>query len=239
MRSLGYEETTLDYDVKNGTTLTIELQPKVFELPELEVTDRKVTPAILGEKNAPTDGMLKNLRNPAILFDLNKDQGQLTKLHFSLSETDGFPEAPVLINVYAFRSSVKKPKSMLVFELNQLLPAHRETIIFEGGKPGWNEFDLEPYELQFTNCWVLIQFIHPTNDPRFEWQPKSNSREDKPPRKYFGSSIETYTSLKTKELIPLIYLEGAEGDELVVSPLLRTNRFRLIPAVALEYDSFK
>lgn len=82
MRSLGYEETTLDYDVKNGTTLTIELQPKVFELPEVEITDRIVKPAILGEKDAPTDGMLKNLRNPAILFDLNKDQGQLTNFIF-------------------------------------------------------------------------------------------------------------------------------------------------------------
>lgn len=240
VRALGYEETTLNYDVTEGTFLTIKLKPKAFELPELVVRDGKVISAMLGEKNAITDGMLKQQRNPAILFDLNKEKGQLTKLHFSLSQTNGFPEAPMLVNVYAFKSSAKKPKTLMVLKLDNLKPVHGETITFEGGKAGWNELDLEPYGLQFKNCWVLIHFIYPTYDPRYEWHVETTaSSGEKIVRKYFGSSIDTYSSIKTQRLISLIYLEGAEGGELIVSPLTRSNGGRLIPAVALEYDAFK
>ena len=239
VRSLGYEEAYLEFNLDQDKKLEIVLKPKPLGLEEVEIIGEKIRSKSFGDINEKTSVDLSTgIQNFGLLFDTRKEKGKLTKIYFSLSSKHGFPEAPILLNVYSFPLK-KLPKTWDVLDLNQLKPRHEKPILFEDGEGGWNEFDLEPYSLVFEDAVVLIHFIFPNDDPAYLWEYQANIQGKLFTNKWSGPSFERYSNLKSNSIIPLLSNSNQPANRLTVSHLFRSNRFRIIPAVAIDYDVIK
>lgn len=239
VRSLGYEEVYLDFDVDKSKMLEIVLQPKPLDLKAIEISGEKLGTKTLGDKTGATAfASFLSGTNFGVLFDIKKEKGRLTKIYYSLTTKYGFPEAPILLNVYAFNYA-KKPKAWMNMDLNQVKPLHEKPILIEGGVGGWNEFDLEPYSLEFENQAVFIHFIFPNDNPAYLWEYKGSFRGEPYTREYYGPVFEDYTSFKSKSIYHLISDRNKPSNKLFVNPSYRKDGSREIPAVAIDYDVFK
>ena len=125
-------------------------------------------------------------------------------------------------------------------ELDKLQLALKESVLFQNGHEGWNVLDLEPFGLAVDNSWVLIHIIHPKDKNSDTNNHNISSEFDLEPNNYFGANINYYQAINTKgKLIPMIHFQDNNSGKLVVDVGFTQRISDRVPAVALEFDSFK
>ena len=193
IRSIGYWEKVIDLDGNDISSLTIVLKEKEFELQEIVVTSGKAKTDIIGKPFSPiTDFGLASQDGGSIF--LVKGSGRLTQLHFHLSEINGFPEAPMLINIYQMDNATK-PKVWDEITIDSLQPLISSPILFETGKPGWNSLDLSVYNVRF-NGPVIVHFLNVKKGKEFQWSKIASIGGRNVKLDYYGPSISYYKNIK-------------------------------------------
>lgn len=236
VRSIGYWEKAITLDGQNVSSLTIALEEKEFELKEVVVTDRRTESNIIGKPLSPTiDFGLASQDGGAVFFV--KGQGILTHLHFHLSEVNGFPEAPMLINIYQADNAAKF-RIWDEITIDSLQPLISSPILFENGKPGWNSLDLGAYAVGF-NGPVIVHFLNVRKGDEFQWFKTILAGGRNVKLDFYGPSISYYKNIKEKRMSTLVRADASSPVRLRVNPMYRTNRFLYQLAIALEYETVK
>lgn len=234
VRSIGYWEKVITLEGKNISSLTIALDEKEFELQEIVVSNRRTESNIIGKPFSPTiDFGLASQDGGGVFYV--KGSGILTHLHFHLSKVNGFPEAPMLINIYQANNAAKL-KIWDEITIDSLQPLISSPILFETGKPGWNSLDLGAYDVRF-NGPVIVHFLNVRKGDEFQWFKTTAIGGRNVKLDYYGPSISYYKNIKEKRMATLIRAEASSPVRLRVNPMFRTNRFLYQLAIALEYDT--